>query len=83
MTAYALFVDGTLLIYEGIREHAKGGFLLVLGIFFIYIYIDKYFRTIFIKLIPCYELSIAICSPYGRKTAHDIVHCALPTKTAG
>lgn len=23
LTAYALFVGGTLLIYEGIREHAK------------------------------------------------------------
>lgn len=49
---------------------------------YIYIYFDKYFRTIFIKLIPCYELSIAICSPYGRKTAHDIVSLCFAHKNS-
>lgn len=73
LTAYALLVDETLLIYEGIREHAKMFFL----------HFANYFWNIFIKLIPCYELPVAIHSPSGRKTAHDIFYCALPMETAG
>jgi len=74
VTACALFGDGTLLIYEGIREHAKRWFFL---------HYDKFFQNIFIKLIPYYEVSVAVHSPSGRKTAHDFFYYALPTETAG
>lgn len=65
LTACVLFLDGTLLIYEGIREHENGDFL--------FLYCDKYFKMIFIKLITSYELSITICSPSERKMAHYLL----------
>lgn len=69
------FVDGTLLIYEGIREHVKQGFLPY----------EKYFQNIFIKLLPYYELFVAIHSLPGRilHMPFFFFYCALPTETAG
>lgn len=40
-----------------------------------FLHYDKYFQNIFIELIPYYELSVAIHSLSGRKTARPFFLC--------